>query len=82
MGALPLDVRMLDPCYLGPVVMPGAAVHPAGKQVVDDPDDGQHEQKEDEGAADVKANTEKPEDDENRHDCPDQTRQLMHLLAT
>src|SRR5713101_6936829 len=55
--------------------VPGVAIHPAGQQVVEDADDRQQEQKEDEGAADVKANAEQPEDDENRHDCPDQTRQ-------
>src|SRR5256886_17486371 len=73
-SAPPLDVGVLDLGHLGGVVVvAGAAVHPPRPQGVGHADDRQHEQKEDESAADVKADAEQAEDDGERHGPAERT---------
>jgi hypothetical protein len=72
----PLDVCVFDLGNLGRVVVMGAAApHATGEQVVDDPGDGQHQQQEDQRAADVEAKAKKPKDEQDDDDRPDQTGQ-------
>src|ERR671935_1812046 len=59
----------------GVVVMPGAAIHPAREQVVDDADDRQQQQQENQAAAHMGCKAEEPEQHQYDNRQPDQIRQ-------
>src|SRR5690349_8278788 len=69
---LPVDLG-----HLAGVMMIGAAVKATGQQVVNHTRDRQHQEEEDQGAADVHPKPEQPEREEDDHDGPDQACQAL-----
>src|SRR6184192_2571295 len=75
------DVVVLDLGDIGGVmVVARPAVHAAGYEVIDHPGDGQDQEQEDQGPANLERPAEQPEYDQDNDDGPDKARQIVHLL--
>src|SRR2546430_3038751 len=75
-------VVVFDLGYVGGVMVVRSAVHAARHQVIDDAGDGQHQEQEDQGPANLERPAEEPQDDQDDNRQPDQTRQIVHLLRS